>query len=244
MKAFRSTSLAHPKACLDTAWVGSLGLLLGSFSALGCSLETTGSGGISLSPDDDVAGDDSPDTIDDEPPDDDDGPDDDVDGGPSNGGKDAQGEDDDDDGDDPVRNDNCRPGNYQGSYVCKQPVVTTPPWAVGFTGSQIDGTFTFRLTPATKADAFELTGGTLHNEQLAFFKLDATIMATLTCGRPLKGKLTNASYTNLLGTPTSFDSPFDATFDETTGDFTDGTFRVSDANGTLCEGTWTATRAD
>lgn len=234
------------KAFCGAATIRSLSLLLGSLGLLAsCSLETTGSGDISLSADDeDVSSDDFPDSDDDESgnADDEEGPGRDVDGGPSNTGKDASDDDDDDDGE--VRKDFCRPGNYQGSYVCKQPPVTTPPWAVGFGGSEIGGTFTFRLTPTGKADALELTGGTIHNEQLAFFKLDATITATLTCGRPLKGQLTDARYTNFIGMPTSFESPFDATFDETTGNFEDGSWLVTDANGTLCDGTWTATRTD
>ncbi|MEY4509464.1 MAG: hypothetical protein RLZZ450_1586 [Pseudomonadota bacterium] len=237
------------KASSCAAMIWSLSLLLSTLGLLAsCSLETTGSGDVSLSPDDDdSSSDDNPDTTDRQAPGD---KDDDppgtgnLDGGPSKPRKDADAEDDATDHGDDNRNDNCRPGNYEGSYVCKQPPVTTPPWAFGFGGNQVSGSFTFRLTPTGKPSAFELTGGTLHSEQIAFFKLDATITATLTCGRPLKGKLTNASYTNILGTTTPFESPFDATFDETTGSFQDGTWIVSDANGTVCDGTWTATRTD
>lgn len=235
------------KAFCCAATIQSLSLLLGSLGPLaGCSLETTGSGDISLGPDDeDVSSDDLPDPADDgqSGDTDDESPGGNVDGGPSNTGRDG-GDDDADEGDGQVRKDNCRPGNYEGSYVCKQPTVTTPPWAVGFSGSQIGGTFTFRLTPTSKADTLQLTGGLIHNEQIAFFKVDATITATLTCGRPLKGQLTNASYTNFIGTATPFESPFDGNFDEATGDFEDGTWVVSDANGTLCDGTWSATRTD
>jgi hypothetical protein len=225
-------------SCAGAIWL--LGLLLSSLGVLaGCSLETTGSGDLSLSAADDDEDGSRPDvTGDDDDPGTNSG---DVDGGPSPAG---DGGDDDSGGDAEARGDKCRPGNFEGHYVCKQPPVTSPPWAAGFGGNEISGSFTFRLTATSKPDDFELTGGTLHNEQVAFFKVDATITGTLTCGRPLKGELSNATYTNFIGTVTPFESPFDATFDETTGSFRDGTWLVSDDSGTLCDGTWTATRTD
>ena len=235
------------KASTCAAKVGRASVVLSLLALLaGCSLETTGSGDFSLSADDDAV--DTEDAQNDDaedPQGDDHGSDDGDDGGDGgdpdaskSGDADAQGKDGGPGGGD----DTCRPGSYQGTFSCKQPTFGLA-WAASLNGNEITGSFTFRLEPTGKANSLELTGGQLHSEDNAFFKLDATIVATLECGRPLRGKLDPASYTIIFGAPTPFESPFDATYDEATGSFQDGTWVVKSDTTTQCNGTWSATRS-
>jgi hypothetical protein len=221
--------------------------VLGLLSLLaGCSLETTGSGDFSLSADDDSS--------------DPDGPQGDEGEDPSDDVADRSDDRDDDDGatDTSAAGDaatetkdagrssadgECRPGSYQGSFTCTQPTVAAPLWAAGLGGNQITGSFAFRLEPTGKANSFELIGGSLHSADNAFFKLDANITATFECGRPLRGKLAEANYTIIFGAATPFESPFDASYDEATGRFVDGSWVVKNDTITQCNGTWTATRS-
>ena len=240
------------KASRCAAKVRSASVVLGLLSLLaGCSLETTGSGDFSL-----TAGDEGSDG---EGPQGDEGedPSDDV---ADRGDGDGDGDSDDGDSaaDTSVPGDTstetkdagpssadgkCRPGNYQGSFSCKQATVAGPAWASGLGGNEITGSFAFRLEPTGKADSFALVGGSLHSADNAFFKLDANIAATLECGRPLRGKLTEANYTIIFGAATPFESPFDASYDEATDKFVDGTWVVKNDTITQCNGTWTATRS-
>jgi hypothetical protein len=216
-------------------------LLLGLLG--GCSLETTGSGDFPLNADDD--GDETPDTGPVRTGDSGDAGQSDPDGGQAG----SSGDDDDDDdsmGDDdddglPTSTSKCRAGSYTGTYSCKQPTSGLP-WAMGLGGGEITGSFTFQLRASGKADSFTLEGGELHNDDVAFFKLDATIEATLECGRPLQGKLVDATHSGLFGPPTSFESSFDATYNESRAAFENGTFTVADGANTQCNGTWSATR--
>jgi hypothetical protein len=234
------------KASRCAAKRGSASVVLGLLSLLAsCSLETTGSGDFSLGAgDDSFDGEGAQGDVGEVPGDDvaDRGDDDDDDGAVATSAPGDAASETRDAG--PSRADGeCRPGNYQGSFTCKQPTVAAPAWASGLTGNEITGSFSFRLEPTGKANTFELIGGSLHSADNAFFKLDANITATFACGKPLRGKLTEASYTIIFGAATPFESPFDASYDKATGNFVDGTWVVKNDTLTQCNGTWTATRS-